>query len=154
MSIPSVTTVYGTPIDIPSKNYTVVHKEKINGLVFPVGSSSGRGYFQKQSGVKLVKNNLQQLLRTERGERVMLPDFGISLKKYLFEPLDEELFKSIQEEIIISITKYMSNVRILRLSVTPMEKYGISGSQALLVSLVMKIKEPEEAVFESKETII
>ena len=154
MSIPSVTVVYGNTVDNPSRNYTVVHKKKLNGLTFPTGTSLKRGYFQKQSGAKLIKNNLQQLLRTERGERVMLPDFGISLKKYLFEPFDEELFRSIQEEVLITLTKYMKNVQVLRLSVSPLDKFGHTGSQAIMITLVIKIKEPEESVFEIKETII
>ena len=43
-------------------------------------------YFGNATGQELLKNNLQQLIKTEKGERVMLPDYGLALKKYVFEP--------------------------------------------------------------------
>lgn len=102
----------------------------------------------KTSGIELVKNNLIQLLRTERGERVMLPDFGCNLRKYLFEPLDEETFRSIKNEILTTINKYAVGVNILKLSVSPLDSYGIEGLQAIQVKLIAQLSELQEVTFE------
>ena len=47
------------------------------GLNFPLGESRDKGgFFQKVSGVRMVKDAVRQLLQTTRGERIMLPKFG------------------------------------------------------------------------------
>ena len=102
----------------------------------------------KESGVELIRNNLKQLLSTDLGERVLLPRYGLNLKKYLFQPMDEELFEAIKSEILGTMSRYANNVRVLKLRVVPLDDYGLEGLQALKVVLSLQLKESDNLVFE------
>lgn len=47
----------------------------------------------------LIRASLQRILGTSKGERVMQPEFGNSLKRMLFEPLDEIIVDDLKSEI-------------------------------------------------------
>ena len=53
------------------------------GVVFPL---MDEGVFKQSLTIKeQVKSNLLMVLLTEKGERVFMPNFGVGLKKLLFE---------------------------------------------------------------------
>lgn len=141
------TTVYGRLTSKQVKKDTIVIDKKIYGLGFPIQATQ-RGFFNKQTGIQLVKNNLTQLLKTERGERVMLPNYGVSLRKFIFEPLDEELFNVLKNEVITSITAYMPEVEILKISAVMSDEININGVTGLVLTLVVSLKEPESPLVE------
>jgi phage baseplate assembly protein W len=117
MSLPSNTNFYGnTPGDVVQRT-TTLKSPKLSGLIYPVPTSPKNGYFSKMSGLELVRSNLSSLVRTERGERFMRPDFGCNLRKFLMEPLDEVLFSMIKEEIITAVRRYLGTVSIGKLQV-------------------------------------
>jgi len=131
----ATTTIYGK---IPSIDITQEIKGKANtfyGLNYPTGYLLGRGYFHKQSGIELLKNNLQQLIRTEKGERIMLPGYGLSLKEYLFQPLDRDLVGSIREEIIVQVGRWMPFLQIDKLRVFEEAAVNIYGGHGLRIEL-------------------
>ena len=84
---------------------TVVQKPKYYGIGFNFGKSIN-GYFSTSADKKLVKENMQQILLTNPGERIMLPDFGVGLRRYLFEMNDEQLATVIREKIVAQIARY------------------------------------------------
>lgn len=139
--------VYGKLANKQIRKDTEVIDKKIYGLQFPMQSGS-RGYLSKQSGLALVRNNLIQLLSTERGERVMLPNYGVSLKKYLFQPLDAETFRSLQSEIVTSISRYMPNITILKLTVINNEEIGYQGVSGFKILLVAELNEFQDNLIE------
>ena len=83
----------------------VVQNPKYFGISLNFGKSIN-GYFSTSADKKLVKENMQQILLTNPGERVMLPDFGVGLRRYLFEMNDEQLATVIREKIVTQIAKY------------------------------------------------
>tara|TARA_R100001509_G_C4864433_1_gene214564 strand:- start:263 stop:709 length:447 start_codon:yes stop_codon:yes gene_type:complete len=110
MALPDTTNVYG---NIPSKKHIqeVTAKESsIQGFNYPLEVNPGSGYFSKSTGLKLVKNMIKTFLRTNRGERFMLPDYGADLSKYLMEPLDETTFRLIRDEVGLSVKKYLGEL--------------------------------------------
>lgn len=139
--------LYGRVTNKQIRKDTEVIDKKIYGLQFPL-QQGNRGYLSKQSGLALVRNNLIQLLSTERGERVMLPNFGVSLKKYLFQPLDAETFRSLQGEIITSVSRYMPNITILKLAVINNEGIGYQGVSGFKISLVAELNEFQDNLIE------
>lgn len=64
-----------------------------------------------------IKSNLIHLLLTNKGERFYLPDFGTNLKKYIFNQNDNINLNEIRDEINISVSKYMPNLKVTNLSV-------------------------------------
>ena len=60
----------------------------------------------------LVQQNLKNLLLTIPGERVMDADFGVGLKRFLFE-MDNALLKGrIRGRISSQVKKYLPYIRI------------------------------------------
>tara|TARA_R110000868_G_scaffold13711_7_gene63610 strand:- start:1175 stop:1639 length:465 start_codon:yes stop_codon:yes gene_type:complete len=154
MVLNSNSTIYGRKPakaishDIRSKSL------KAYGFNFPIGETRGSGYLSKSAGIELIKNNLKQLLLTQRGERVMLPMFGTNLKRYLMEPLDETLLNQIKIEILDSFNRYARNISIIKLQVFPGNTATLMGGHYLIIKLFCKLKEEENVTFEVKVDLI
>lgn len=148
MALNTNTTVYGITPTLSTSKRISSNVNRTFGLAYPLTKNLNAGWFSKESGIELVRNNLKQLLSTDLGERILLPGFGLNLKKYLFQPMDDELFEMIREEILETIDKYANNVRVLKLGVFPVEDYGLEGLQALRITLSVQLKESEGTVFE------
>jgi phage baseplate assembly protein W len=80
-------------------------KNKYYGIGLNFGKSIN-GFFSTSADKKLVKENMKAILLTNPGERVHLPDFGVGLRRYLFEMNDAQLATVIREKIIQQINKY------------------------------------------------
>jgi len=148
MAINTSTTTYGSVPHKPFARAIAGKVKKVYGFDYPLGIVKGKGFFNKISGKKLIYNNIRQLLSTERGERIMLPDYGVSLKKYLFEPLDGITRNLIRTEIMSTITEYEPRVKIVNLVVNPLDEYGAEGLQALIINLTLRIKEEVNTQFD------
>jgi len=66
-----------------------------------------------------IKSNLINLLLTYKGERVLNPEFGADLPRLLFEPLTNELYPKIQNQIISSVNTYIPEITILNIEIIP-----------------------------------
>ena len=64
------------------------------------------GVLPRQEDMRLVKNDVLQLLLTLRGERVQRPQFGTSLRSTVFEPMTESVLSSLQSDILSAIAEY------------------------------------------------
>jgi phage baseplate assembly protein W len=135
-------TTYGTLPNLSQKQAVTSKVQRTYGLNFPFGKKSlvGKGYFCKVSGDELIKANILQLLTTKKGERLMLPNYGIDLEKYLFEPLDSLLLSQISEDIQRVIAEYLPEVSLVSLSVNPADSIGIYGIPGISVKLVVQKK--------------
>jgi len=133
---------YGTLPNNNQKQNVTSKVQKTYGLNFPFGkkSLSGRGYFNKISGDEVIKASILQLLNTKKGERVMLPEYGLDLQRYLFEPLDELLFSQIREDVQRVIAEYLPEVSIVFISVVSSEEVGVYGIPGLVIKLVVEKK--------------
>lgn len=152
MATTTENTRYGLNISVPTKSLIRSKTTKILGLNYPIGRNMGskvtgtvvnknstNNYFNSQSNVELIKNNLRQLLLTEKGERVMLPNFGLGLRKFLFEPLDEILVRIIKDHILEGIVKYAKNVKVLGLVVSEDDSSEeVTGRFNILLSLQLR----------------
>jgi phage baseplate assembly protein W len=137
-------TIYGTTHSKEVKQVIQSPVPKKFGLHFPVGTSpknntNNKGYFVKSYGIDLVKNNLKQLLNTTPGERVMLPNYGIDLKKFLFEPLDERTFTSIRREILNGIKTYAPEVSVIKLTVLSSNEVSLTGISSIDIKLSCEV---------------
>jgi phage baseplate assembly protein W len=64
----------------------------------------------RQENVRLIKNDLKQLLLTGLEERVMRPSFGTNIRKSVFEPLDSRLIEQLRDEIFFAIRTFEPRV--------------------------------------------
>tara|TARA_R100001443_G_scaffold116193_1_gene135965 strand:+ start:1841 stop:2284 length:444 start_codon:yes stop_codon:yes gene_type:complete len=117
MTIPEDTNIYGKLLPADSKKQVSLKDPYIKGFVYPLENNPGDGYFSKSSSLKLIRNMIKSFIKTNRGERFMLPDYGADLRKYLMEPLDQTTFKLIKDEIESSVRKYLGILQINKLQV-------------------------------------
>ena len=148
-------TVYGTIPDTYVEYDYIKKRTTTYGFAFPPGKNNHiGGYFNKASDINLLRGAVKQLLLTQRGERLMLPNFGCDLRQYLFQPLDEDLFLNIQEEITTSFYNYIKGVKIIKLGVFPFEINSGYYANALKIVLSLAFDNSELKVTEVEVDII
>ena len=107
MPIPQ--TIRVNPLDL-QKNIVI-------GVSLPFNAP---GVFNKTYSTKeQIKSNLINLLLTYKGERIENPEFGADLPRLLFEPISDNTFTKIQDQIIDSVTTYMPEISLLNIEINP-----------------------------------
>ena len=92
------------------------------GINFPFRDSNRGDYLElTQYQSQEIRADLIHLLMTRKGSRYYLPDFGTRLYEFLFEPLDGITFDAIESDIRDSVNKYMPNLLINSITITPAE---------------------------------
>jgi hypothetical protein len=61
---------------------------------------------------QLAKQNLKMLILTIPGERIMDPEFGVGLRKYLFELNGDNTYSEIDRNIREQVQRYLSYISI------------------------------------------
>ena len=90
------------------------------GLNFPFRDSRRGDYLElTELEAQEIKADLIHLLLTRKGSRYFLPDFGTRLYEFLFEPFDGLTFDAIQSDIRDSVQRYMPNLLLNQISITP-----------------------------------
>ena len=107
--------------------------QKKTGFAYPVGIKNGF-YFNKATEKALIKNNIHQFLLTKKGERLMLPTFGVNMEAYLFENLDDTAIAAISDDIISSFEEFfpfldVRSVKINDLIYPPSISGGINSPE-------------------------
>ena len=69
-----------------------------------------QGVLSRQAGIRLVQNDLQQLILTLPGERIMRPTFGTPLRALIFDNVTEDDLVVMSEEIIKAINIFDTRV--------------------------------------------
>ena len=106
------------------------------GIDLPIVKSNGReGFFASTSTtIEAVKNNIKNLLNTQQGERLMQPNLGINLRKYLFQQVTDEFIVQIQDDILDVLEMWLPFVEVRDIIV----KVGNNVSE-LLIEVVFNI---------------
>ena len=78
----------------------------------PLTRDSLNGYMLITTYKELVKQNFRNLMFTVPGERVMDLDFGIGLKRYLFEMDDPSVYSRISGRINQQVSTYLPYISI------------------------------------------
>ena len=76
------------------------------------------GYGMNNTIQDTVRQNLTNLILTVPGERIMDPEFGVGLKKYLFEPMSSMVSSHIEGRIRDQVGKYMGFLSINEIRVS------------------------------------
>ena len=166
MAITTTHNTYGAAVSVEVHRTSASKIDARYGLAYPlIGSfkkvtgvpadlqnnTSEGGYFHKSYGISLIRNNLRQLLLCDKGERVMLPQYGISLNKYLFEPLDETTYYLIRRDILRTLEKYFSLVRVINLKVFSEAEDTEQGK--IIISLTLQLLDESLDIFDAEVTI-
>lgn len=94
-------------------------------LYIPLVYSNDDGPYKTTKDLtRAVYQNLYTLFNTNIGERVMDYDFGIGLKRFLFENITQYTIQKLEERIYTQIRKYMPFISILKLTINFQEEYN------------------------------
>lgn len=123
-----------------------IPEDKFYGLGWPVGEDPDFAYFNKSSKDDLIRAQVKQILLTRRGERVMLPSFGVSMDDYLFEPLTGDTANLLAYEIREAINKYATNIEVVKIVSNTVENYKGFGLPGLVVNILVREKKDKNLV--------
>lgn len=92
-----------------SDSETVLITEENIGLNYPFGLT-GAPFGATTTTLDRIRANIRVLLRTNVGERAMKPEFGVRLREFLFEQIDEEDEERIRDNIATAIERWIPEV--------------------------------------------
>ena len=81
-----------------------------------------------------IKNSLINLFNTVPGERVLLPDYGADLRKFVFEPVSQSTGEQLGAYIKTSIQKWEPRVSVASLSIV-----GYEDTQQYNINLALEV---------------
>lgn len=83
-----------------------------------------------------IKASVIQIITTQRGERVMRPDFGCNAFSYVFENNNENFRTNTEREIRLAITRWETRVRVDSVRITTDD---ITEPGQILITIVYTI---------------
>jgi len=145
------TSSYGFLTNVANTNKTLSKRKIIKGMSYPLAKSRTKrvlgdvqdvqqvDYFARSTDEELVRGMMRQLFLTKRNERVMRPDFGLDLRKYVFEQLDITTYEIVKTEIYNTITKYAPFLEVISISI--FKSHPSVAENGLIIRLVVKIRD-------------
>ena len=112
---------------------------KFVGIKLPLHKSDGRdGYFESTTlTYDEVKFNIINLIKTRKGERMLQPNLGIGLDKYLFENISDDLRLLIEDEVKTSFGVWLPFVIITKFNISTIDD-NITEKNKLLLDKLWK----------------
>ena len=127
--------------DLSKKPFIEDRKENVFiGIDLPFRKSDGmEGWFTSTTTtIESVKNNIRNLLNTNKGERYMQPTLGLNLRNYMFEQITIDLQDTIKTEIIETFNFWLPFVQIQNLDIDILES-STSDKNKLSISVLFNI---------------
>ena len=109
------------------------------GLKLPMTFDNGYNASTKTT-LEAVKQNVLNLCSTELGERVMQPNLGVGIKKYLFEPFSEDLVVQVQDTIVESMNFWLPFVQLNDIRVKMSDDNSDVGRSTMKISVDFSLK--------------
>jgi phage baseplate assembly protein W len=103
----------------------------------PLSKDNIDGFALNKGVGSMAAQNLKMLILTNPGERMMVPDFGVGIKTFLFEMMDRDTYTKIEAKIYEQVEKYLPYILITNISFRDLEK--ASGSNTLGVRIAYAI---------------
>ena len=134
MPIPQVTRV--NPLDL-QKNIAI-------GVSLPFGRSGTNQLFNKTYNTKdQIKSNFINLLLTNKGERILNPEFGSSLRQLLFENITPITEENIKDAIISSANIYLPEIQVVNITLN--NEYD-SNTINITIDYILRISGTSEQI--------
>jgi phage baseplate assembly protein W len=115
------------------------------GIDLPFRKSDGvEGWFASTTDtISAVKNNIKNLLRTNKGERYLQPNLGLNLRNYLFEQYTDDLRLQIENDILDTFEFWLPFVQVRNLDIKMSDASDGIGKNKLSINVLFNItKDP------------
>ena len=87
-------------------------------IALPLNKNSTNGFESNNSIFAVARQNLKMLILTIPGERVMIPEYGVGLKRYLFNSFGDGVSSQIESRIRQQVSKYMPAIQIANIDIS------------------------------------
>jgi len=105
----------------------------------PLSTDTANGYAQNHTEIDAIIQDLKMLLLTSPGERTMDPNFGVGMRRFLFEQNNSPTHASIRARIRRQAAEYLPFLDITDISFsTDLDGEGFKAN-SLLVSITFYI---------------
>ena len=82
----------------------------------PLGYDKIDGPYQLNKELNaVIQQNLKMVILTSPGERVMIPEFGVGIRNFLFEPNNNDTRERIRNRIQVQVEKYLPYIELVSL---------------------------------------
>ena len=133
-------------LDRSKKPYIEDRDELVSiGIDLPFHKSEGvEGWFKSTNQtIDAVKQNIRMLMMTKKGERLMQPNLGLGLDRFLFEQITGDTILAIQDEIISVFKSWLPFVVIKDIQVNTDETQSSVGKNTLNIFIEFNLnKDP------------
>ena len=92
----------------------------------PIQKDPNDGFSLLQTIKQVASQNLKMVLFTEPGERIWDLNFGVGIKKYLFEPNLKVTHETIRQRILSQVSTYLPYIHILNIDMLTNDLNAIS----------------------------
>ena len=98
-------------------------KKQFFGIKFPFVADNSRGFYvaANENTADKVKSQLMHIIFTPKGQRIMKPEFGTDLIKYIFDPSDGMSWEAIKTEVSESVKRWATNINLRDIQVVKNE---------------------------------
>ena len=86
------------------------------GVSLPLTRDSGDGFTMLKTFREAIKQNFKMLVLTSPGERVMEPEFGVGVRRFLFENFNDTTPLQIENKIREQVREYIPIISITNVS--------------------------------------
>jgi phage baseplate assembly protein W len=105
------------------------------GLAFPPAPDS-RGAIATVASAEDIRQSIQIILATNRGERIMRPDFGAGLRDFVFEPADLSTIHRVQTRVQEALIDWEPRIDVLQVTVT----LDTAAKNTLYISISYRVR--------------
>ena len=129
--------------DLSKKQYVEDRDETVFiGIDLPFRKGSGtEGWFASTTTtIDAVKNNIRNLLYTNKGERYLQPNIGLNLRNVLFEQFTEDLKLQVENDILDTFEFWLPFVQVRDLQVGMQPNPNDASKNRLDIKVIFNIK--------------
>lgn len=94
-------------------------EHEIRGWKFPVGPDPSTGRMRMSTGIDDIRESVRIILFTNLGERIMEPNFGSDIRKYVFSPSSDGTYALLGAEIQRAIMEWEPRVKDVSVDIRP-----------------------------------
>tara|TARA_B100001123_G_scaffold74689_3_gene84253 strand:+ start:59937 stop:60305 length:369 start_codon:yes stop_codon:yes gene_type:complete len=87
------------------------------GIKLPITRDDISGFTTLTSFKQTIKQNFKMLLLTNPGERVMIPDYGVGVKRYIFENYGSGIEGELKAKIMEQASFFMPVIQIMDIDI-------------------------------------
>lgn len=105
-------------------------------VALPLAVNTSDGAYALNKDIEsMAAQNLKMVILTNPGERIMQPEFGAGIRRFLFEPATADTVEVVKDAIQEQVSKYLPYIDLLQLNVFVSE----TDAASLVISITYAV---------------